>query len=106
MIYELRQYEIKAGRMADCHRLFREVALPVFAEVGIETLGFWEALDEEARSFVYLLAFADAAGRERGWADFLAHPRWLAEKASWQDGPPYAWTRGTLLAPTDYSPLG
>ncbi len=105
MIHELRQYVIKEGRMADCHRLFRDVIIPLFHEVGIRTVAFWEPLEPDNRTFVYLLAFESAEAREAIWPKFIEHEKWLAEKASWADGPPYETTTATVLAPTGYSPL-
>ncbi len=73
MIYELRQYEIKPGRMADNHRMFTEVCIPVFEELGITPLGFWESLDLDGETFIYLLGFESAAAREEIWAKFKVH---------------------------------
>ena len=104
MIYELRQYVIKDGRMQDCHRLFRDVIVPLFHEVGIRTLGFWEPIEPDGKTFVYLLGFESAQARDAIWPKFIAHEAWIAEKATWTDGAPYETTSATVLAPTDYSP--
>ena len=105
MIYELRQYVIKPGRMPDCHRMFEDVVIPLFEELGIRVVGFWEPLEPDGRSFVYLLGFENAEAREDIWPKFIAHDKWLAEKAGWSDGAPYETVTPTVLAPTDYSPL-
>jgi hypothetical protein len=34
VIYELRQYRIKLDRIEDCHRMFREVMVPLFGRLG------------------------------------------------------------------------
>ena len=106
MIYELRQYEIRPGRMQDTHRMFAEVCIPVFEELGIVPLGFWEPLEPDGRSFVYLLGFESPEDRVRIWEDFKTHPAWLAEKASWDDGAPYEHVTPTVLAATAYSRMG
>ena len=103
MIFELRQYEIKPGRMADTHRMFMDVCIPVFEELGIVPLGFWEPLQPDGRTFVYLLGFESPGARERIWEEFKLHPVWLAEKASWSDGAPYEKVTPTVLAATEYS---
>ncbi len=103
MIYELRQYEIKPGRMADTHRMFKEVCIPAFEELGIQPLGFWEPFEPDGQTFVYLLGFESAEARERIWEAFKIHPGWLAEKASWSDGSPYEKVTPTVLAATEYS---
>ena len=107
MIYELRQYTIEAGTKDLLHRLFAEEIAPLFREVGMETVGFWEPVPgSEAGEvdFVYLLGFPDAEAREQAWADFLAHPRWLAVKA--RAGTPAPWKKvvKTILEPLAYSP--
>lgn len=104
MIYELRQYRIKPGRMEDCHRMFREVILPLFEKLGIESLGYWEPEHKGEFDLHYIVAFESAAARERLWPEFIAHPDWQAEKASWTDGPPYEMTKSTVMTPTAYSP--
>ncbi len=105
MIYELRQYVIKPGRMSDCHRMFQDAVIPLFEELGIRVVGFWEPLEPDGRHFVYLLAFESAEARQDAWPKFAAHRKWQAEKASWTDGAPYETVTPTVLAPTDYSPL-
>ena len=83
MIYELRLYTIEHGTKELMHQLFEEEIAPLFRKVGMATIGFWEPLaGSEAGDveFVYLLGFESAAQRERAWADFLAHPEWLAVK--------------------------
>ena len=107
MILELRQYTIEPGKEALLHDLFAKEIASLFREVGMETLGFWEPVaghDAGEVQFVYLLGFADAAAREKAWADFLAHPKWLAAKA--RGGEPAPWKKvvKTILKPLDYSP--
>ena len=73
----------------------------------METVGFWEpAPGTEAgdAALVYLLGFADLQARERAWAAFLAHPKWLAAKE--RAGTPAPWKKvvKTILQPLPYSP--
>ena len=104
MIYELRQYVIKEDRMADCHRVFCDAIIPLFHVVGIRTIAFWEPLEPDGRTFIYLLGFDSAKAREEIWPRFIGHDTWLALKESWGDDAPYETTTATVLAPTDYSP--
>jgi hypothetical protein len=106
MIYELRQYRIKPGRMEDCHRMFREVILPLFEKLGIESIGYWEPEHKGEFDLHYVVAFDSAEARARLWPEFTAHPDWVAEQARWTDGPPYEMTKSTVMRPTDYSPAG
>ena len=107
MIYELRQYTIEPGTEALMHRLFAEEIAPLFREVGMKTVGFWEPVPDTPAgdvAFVYLLGFEDLAAREAAWAAFLAHPKWLAAKA--KAGTPVPWKKvvKTILQPMAYSP--
>lgn len=105
MIYELRQYRIKPGRMDECHRMFRNALLPIFAKIGIVSIGYWEPVEAGEFDLHYLVAFESAEARERLWPNFLADPDWLALKASWNGDPPYESTKATVLSPTEYSPM-
>ena len=104
MIYELRQYRIKPGRIEDCHRMFREVVVPLFGRLGARPVGFWEPGHRGEFDLNCVIAFESAEARERIWAEFTADPDWQAETARWTAGPPYEMTKSTLMIPTEYSP--
>ena len=106
MIYELRQYRIKPGRIDDIHRMFREVILPLFEKLGIVSLGYWVPEEKGEFDLHYVVAYADTQARERLWPAFLADPDWVAEEASWTDGSPLEEIKSTVMRPTDYSPAG
>ncbi len=107
MIYELRQYTIEPGMKEMLHQLFEEVTAPLFRETGMEIIGFWEPVpgsDAGEVEFVYLLGFASLAAREKSWAEFMAHPEWIAAKQ--RIGTPVPWKKvvKTILQPLPYSP--
>ena len=107
MIYELRQYTIEPGTAELMHRLFAEEIAPLFRKTGMETIGFWEPVpgtDSGDVEFVYLLGYADMAAREAAWAEFLAHPEWLAAKEKAGTPPPWKKVVQTFLRPLPYSP--
>ena len=106
MIYELRQYTVAAGRMEECQTLFQDVIDPLFREVGIRPVGYWQPRERDGQTFIYLLAFESAASREAVWPRFIEHPRWQEAKSRFPDGvPPYEKVVPTVLAPMSYSPL-
>ena len=77
MIWELRQYAIAPGRIADIHSRFREHLPPLLKRHGIEIRGRWTARTRnEHPGFVYLMAYRDLAEREAQWRDFYADPDW------------------------------
>ena len=107
MIYELRQYTIEPGTQDLLHQLFADEIAPLFREVGMETIGFWEPVagtDAGDVEFVYLLGFTDAADRERAWAEFLSHPKWLQIKVKAGTPAPWKAVVKTILQPLPYSP--
>jgi len=52
MIYELRQYTVTAGRMEECQVLFQDVIDPLFREVGIRPVGYWQPRERDGQTFV------------------------------------------------------
>ncbi len=106
MIYELRQYTVAAGRMEECQRLFQDVIDPLFREVGIRPVGYWQPIERDGQTFVYLLAFRLEASREVIWPRCIVHPLWQEAKYHFPDGiPPYEKVVPTVLDPMGYSPL-
>ena len=105
MIYELRQYTVAEGRMEECQDLFRDVVHSVFLAVGIRPVGYWQPLERDGRTFVYLLAFESPQVREEIWPKFVEHPRWQAAAENFPGGvPPYEKVVPTVLELMDYSP--
>ena len=106
MIYELRQYTVVAGRMEECQRLFQDVVDPLFKEIGIRLVGYWQPSECDGQTFVYLLSLGSAASREAIWPRFIEHPHWQKAKSRFPDGvPPYEKVVPTVLDPMGYSPL-
>lgn len=105
MIYELRQYTVAEGRMEECQDLFRDVVHPVFLTVGIRPMGYWQPLERDGRTFVYLLAFDSAEARKLIWPKFVEDPRRQAAANAFPEGaPPYENIVPTVLELMDYSP--
>lgn len=65
-VYELRWYEVAAGRMGDLHRRMRDVVPPLFARNGIPApLAIWEAVAAPtAAAYLYLLRWPSMRDRE------------------------------------------
>ncbi|GEL26295.1 hypothetical protein PSU4_52490 [Pseudonocardia sulfidoxydans NBRC 16205] len=102
MIYELREYVAHENAVEQLHARFADHTLSLFAEHGIEPLGFWTDRDDPAR-IVYLLRFDDAAAQRRAWAAFQDDPRWQqVKKASEKDGPIVADMLSRTLEPVSY----
>ena len=107
MLYEYRVYEAAYGKLPELHARFRDHTLRIFERHGFKSIGYWTPeVGDNSDRVVYIVAFEDAAHRERAWAAFRADPEWQRVKAeSEPDGPLAARVFNTLLTATDYSPL-
>ena len=68
-VYELRWYEVAAGRMADLHARMRDVVPPLFARNGIPApSAIWEGIAApRPGAYLYLLRWRDMRAREAGF---------------------------------------
>ena len=106
MVYEYRAYYIMPGRMPDIQTRFADVTRNLFKKHGIQVVGFWETLYGESNELTYILAFADAADRQKRWDAFQGDPEWQsARKASEMNGPLVQRVVNKLWKPTSFSPL-
>ncbi len=107
MIYELRIYTAHPGKMGALQARFRDHTLALFEKHGIKNIGYWtNAVGGRSDELWYMLAFEDAAQRDRAWAAFGADPDWQkARAASEENGPLVHHITNQLMNPTDFSPL-
>jgi hypothetical protein len=107
LIYELRIYEVFPGKMADLHRRFEEVTVPLWRRLGANIVGFWNTtVGPSHNQLVYILGFESLAQREEIWAKFKSDPEWLAAlEASERDGVLVKQISNSFMVPTSYSPL-
>ncbi len=107
MIYEYRVYEAMPGKLPELHARFRNHTIKLFEKHGFKNIGYWTAdAGDYSDRLIYIVAFENAAQREKAWAAFRADPEWQKVRAeSERNGPLVRRVFNTLLAPTDYSPL-
>ena len=107
MIYELRTYEAAPGRMPELNARFRDHTLRLFANHGMDVVGFWTyGHGGWNDQLVYMMKFDDMTDRDRKWASFRADEEWRRVRAeSHRDGSLTTRIRSDILTPTDYSPL-
>lgn len=74
MIYEYRRYQVAPGQRNALHQHMTEIALPVFAKVGIRPIGFWEPAIGEMNMLHYVVPYESLADREQRWNAWLSHP--------------------------------
>ena len=107
MLYELRIYECFGGRLPALNKRFGDHTLEIFEPHGIKNIGYWTAsVGDYSDRLIYIVAFEDAAQREKAWASFRNDPEWQKVRVDSEvDGPLTTRISNSLLAPTDYSPL-
>lgn len=104
MSFELRTYTATPGKIGALLDRFRDHTMSLFAEHGMESVGYWTKADD-ADVLVYLLHHAGDA--RQNWAEFQADPRWIeAKRASEAGGALTSGITSVFLQPTDFSPLG
>jgi hypothetical protein len=109
-IFELRTYESHsdaAGRKKV--EMFEKAGeIEIFRRVGLTPVFFARDLvGPRLPSLTYMLVFADAAAREKGWATFRDDAEWvkLRSTAGFTNAEILTNIQSTLLRPTDYSQL-
>jgi hypothetical protein len=103
--YELRIYDAAPGKLDDLHTRFRDHTLRLFAKHGIESIGYWVPIDNEANQLYFILGYPSREAREVRWNAFATDPEWVAARtASEADGRLVTRAQSIFLEPTDYSP--
>jgi hypothetical protein len=106
VIYELRIYDTLPGKLPALNERFANTTLRIFEKHGIKVVGFWTDVIGVSNRLTYMVAFADAAQRDRAWRATLSDPELVTAFAeSEKDGPLIAKMTNTILRPTAYSPL-
>ena len=75
MLYELRQYRIKKGKMKQWVKLFEEEIVPLQVAKGMVIAGSFTAV-KEANLFVWLRRFANEAERTKLYARVYESEQW------------------------------
>jgi len=75
MLYELRQYRIKKGKMKQWVKLFEEEIVPLQVAKGMVIAGSFTAV-KDANLFVWLRRFANEAERTRLYARVYESEQW------------------------------
>jgi hypothetical protein len=106
MIYEIRVYNAKPGKMGELYGRFRDHTLRLFPRHGINVVGVFNPEGVE-NQFWYMTKFADEDARKKAWAAFQADSEWAGiKKTSEAAGPLMESQTVTILHPTESSPRG
>jgi hypothetical protein len=107
MIYEYRVYDAMPGKLPELNARFRNHTMKIFERFGIKNIGYWTSeVGDWSERLIYIIAFEDAAHREKAWAEFRADPEWQKVRSeSEANGRLVRRVFNSLLSPTDYSPM-
>ncbi len=106
MLYELRIYDIPAGRMKDINDRFANHTTRIWKRLGIRPVGFWENVIGPNNTLTYMLAWESLAEREKKWDVFTHDPEWLKIAAETsKNGPIVLRNINTIMRPTSYSAM-
>ncbi len=106
MLYELRVYDIPAGRMKDINDRFANHTTRIWKRLGIRPVGFWENIIGPSNFLTYMLAWESLKEREEKWTAFTNDPEWIkiAEETT-KNGQIVLRATNTIMRPTSYSPM-
>jgi NIPSNAP len=100
--FELRTYTVREGSSIDLlHSRFRDHTTALFRKHGMTIIGYWQPL-AKPNVLIYILAYKDAAARDKAWAAFNADPEWVKTRTEMQVN---VQVDNVFMSATDYSPL-
>lgn len=87
MIFEMRQYLVARGRMADLHDRMENHLPDLFARHRIRVAARWTAIaGPRTPMFCYVMQWDDLNQREAVWGEFYADPDWARVRAATNAG--------------------
>jgi NIPSNAP len=109
-LFELRTYEShnEGANAKKVEMLEKAGEIAIFRRTGLTPVFFGRNLiGPSLPSLTYMLVFADAAARERGWGAFGSDPDWQKLRATpgFTDAEILSHIGNVLLRPTDYSQI-
>src|SRR5205814_534896 len=82
--FELRTYTVREGSSIDLlHSRFRDHTNALFKKYGMTIVGYWQPVTKP-NTLIYILAYKDAAARDKAWAAFNADPEWVKTRTEMQ----------------------
>ncbi len=100
--FEMRTYTVREGSSIDLlHSRFRQHTTRLFAKHGMTNIGYWQPVDRP-NQLIYLLAYPDAASRDKAWAAFSADPEWVKVRTDTQVS---VQVDSVFMSATDYSSI-
>ncbi|CAI6085527.1 NIPSNAP family protein [Cohnella sp. JJ-181] len=105
MLYELRTYQMKPGRLQAMLDRFKSDTLGLFAKHQMKVIQFWVDTDESKDRLYYVLEHPDMTSRERNYKAFMEDPEWLAaRKRTETDGVLYEYVESAYMKQAAFFP--
>lgn len=101
MIYELRTYQLAAGKLPEYLALVKTEVLPLVAEHGLKPQGFWYTEIGTLNEVVHLWPYSDLNDRQQKWASLAQDPR----RGEILSKLPILSQNNKILSPTEFSEL-
>lgn len=108
-LFEMRTYYAAPGKFEAMHSRFRDHTNGLFKKHGMQIIGYWVPTDKAKgaeNTLIYLLAFPNAAAKDRSWQGFINDPDWKKAYAeSEANGKLVEKIESITMNATDYSPM-
>lgn len=112
-VFELRMYKTVDGKRTELSDRFRDHTAAMFAEVGMENIGYWTAADTNAggpdaeNTFIYMLGYPSLEARNEMWRELGQNEEFqrLIVAVEQSDAPLVDTIDARMLVPTEYSEL-
>lgn len=108
-LFEMRTYYAAPGKFEAMHSRFRDHTNSLFKKHGMQVIGYWVPADKAKgaeTTLIYVLAFPNAAAKDRSWQAFINDPAWKkAHAESEVNGKLVEKIESVTMNATDYSPV-
>ncbi len=79
MIYELRIYYVKKGKLKNINDRFANHTLSIFERHNMKVVDFWQDISEE--KIYYIMEYDNMDDRNKKFEEFAKDPEWIKVKA-------------------------
>jgi hypothetical protein len=108
-VFELRMYKTVEGKRTELSDRFRDHTAAMFAEVGMENIGYWTATTgpDTENTFIYMLGYPSQEARNEMWRELGQNEEFqrLIVAVEQSDAPLVDTIDARMLVPTEYSAL-
>lgn len=103
MIYDVRIYDLKMGKVKDYMKIVREVGLPVRESHGVKLAGWYYTVIGPITQVIHIWMYESLSHMERAKAEVEADPRWTNEYLPLVQ-PLIASARDQIMMAPDFAP--